>query len=412
MKSKRHKIKTHEEDGIRIREVRPDYYMVDTMRDGRRSRACFGSLDEARTHCRNIARKISHEGSSVLDLTQAQRIDATQALRLLGDAATLTATVKFWMRHNGVQGGVTVAEAGRRWLANLKAQGCRETTIAEREQKLNRLVADIGERTVASVTRDEVEAWLTGKGLSGATWDGYRRAYHALFQYAVKIRLLESNPVAGIDPMRMDERLPTPLSVASVAAIMRAAEQYAPVMVPTLAVGFFAGLRPGEAMGLDWSAIDFKQRIIRVMPETSKVRRSRIIETNQTLIDWLTPYRKASGPIGVETKSQFAFYMHRKPIGEKSGDNEEDARPWGLIAGAGIEWIQDGARKTFATMHFAQHGDAGKLAGILGHSGDSSILYKHYRGLATKADAKRYWKIRPASMAAQVARPNFKRAAG
>ncbi|MDP1588070.1 MAG: tyrosine-type recombinase/integrase, partial [Prosthecobacter sp.] len=315
--------------------------------------------------------------------------------------------------------GVNVAELGRRWLANLKAQGCRATTLVERGHKADRMAADMGEKSIASVTREEIEAWLTSKKLTGATWDGYRRAYRAMFQFAVKNRLLESNPAAAIDPMRTDEKLPTPLSVKAAESILRTAEKYAPIMVPTLAVGFFAGLRPGEALGLDWNAIDFKQKIIRVMPETSKVRRSRIIEMNQTLIDWLLPYRKLAGPIGIQTPSQFNFYMFRKPIGtpyEQAGiaiaERPQDERPKGIIKAAGVKWIQDGPRKTFATMHFATNGDAGKLAGILGHTGDASILYKHYRGLATKADGKRYWKIRPASKGAAVLVGNFKKAVG
>lgn len=419
MKSKRRKIKTHECAGISIREIRPDYYMVDFMRDGKRERQCFDDLAEAKTHCEVQARKISNEGSSVLDLSPIQREDAKAALGLLRDKTTLKEAARFWAKHNGVESSTAVAEVGQRWLANLKAQGCRATTLVERSHKVDRLVADLGHKPIASVTRDEMEAWLTSKKLTGATWDGYRRAYRAMFQFAVKNRLLESNPAASIEPMRMDEKLPTPLTTDAVEKIMRTAEKYAPIMVPTLAVGFFAGLRPGEAMGLDFAAIDFKQKIIRVMPETSKVRRSRIIEMNQTLFDWLTPYRKLSGPIGIQTPSQFNFYMFRKPIGppyEQEGipkaELPKDERPKGLAKAAGVTWIADGPRKTYASMHFATHGDAGKLAGLLGHTGDVSILYKHYRGLATRADGKRYWKIRPALEPGSIVKANFKKAAG
>ena len=43
----------------------------------------------------------------------------------------------------------------------------------------------------------------------------------------------------------------------------------------------------------------------------------------------------------------------------------------------------------------ATHSNAAATATVLGHTGDATILYKHYRGLATQADARRYWKIRP-----------------
>ncbi|MDD2239772.1 MAG: tyrosine-type recombinase/integrase [Kiritimatiellae bacterium] len=422
MKAKRAKVKTYEHHGIKIRELRPElpeggggYYQTDLMRRGRRERTGFDTLEKAKAHCQMIGFKLDNEGAAVLSLTPAQRQDAVAALDIMDGMASLTAAAKLWARHNGIAGGVTVAELGRRWLAALKVQGCRPSTLREREHKVGRLAADMGERPVVSLTRDDIAGWLTAKGGTGATWDGYRRAFNAMFNHAVRERMAESNPVAGIRAVRMDEKLPTPFTVAAVQSLMRTAAEWTPAIVPTLAVQFFAGLRPGEAMGLDWSAVDFKAKTIRVMPETSKVRRTRIVPMNQTLIDWLTPYRKARGKVGIQTQNQFDYAIYRKPIGpatEQKGvpiaERKPDTRPKGLLAAAGVDWIQDGPRKTFATMHFALGGDAGKTAAILGHSGDAGILYKHYRGLVIKADARRFFAIRPATD--KVVKVNFKRA--
>ena len=399
MKSKQRKIKVHEYRGIKIRELSPDYFQVDYQRDLHRERRGFKTLAEAQTHCSLLATKLANEGTSVLNLSPVQREDAVQALRDLKGKTTLQAAAQFWMRHNSPEGGVTVADAGQRWLAALKAQKCRDTTLVERGHKVERLAADMGKNPIASVTPQDISAWLASKKLTGATWN----AYHAMFKFAVKNKLVESNPVSAIDPIRLDEQLPKPFMPAEVEKIMATAEKHAPSMVPVLAVQFFGGLRPGEALGLDWSAVDFKQKIVRVLPETSKVRRSRIIEKlNPVLFDWLLPYRKAAGPIGVNTPSQFNYYLFRKPIGEPYqqegvpiAERQKDKRPKGIAAAAGVKWIPDGPRKTFATMHMATHSNAAATATVLGHTGDATILYKHYRGLATKADARRYWKIRP-----------------
>jgi len=160
-------------------------------------------------------------------------------------------------------------------------------------------------------------------------------------------------------------------------------------MVPWLAVQFFAGLRPGEANGLKWENINFDERFIRVTPESSKVRAARIVDINDALLAWLLPYRRPSGPIGITTKSQFSYYMTKKKVISEAGEKK------GIISEAGITWIQDGPRKTFATMHFATYQDAGKTAAILGHVNGADVLYKHYRGLATQKEAAQYWKIRP-----------------
>ena len=72
------------------------------------------------------------------------------------------------------------------------------------------------------------------------------------------------------------------------------------------------------------------------------------------------------------------------------------------MAATGVEWIQDGPRKTFASMHYATYQDAAKLAAILGHTGGQGILFRHYRGLVKKTEAAKYWKIRPANYESNI----------
>jgi integrase len=409
-KKKDRAIPTTRHAGINIREVRPGYYMVDYMRDLKRERQCFDSLEKAKAHCGEQASKVRREGSTVLDLKPAQREDAKKALAILDGNTTLQQAAQFWIRHNGIESGVTVSQLGDRWIVNLRKQGCRETTLTAREYQVGRFVKSLGERPVVSLTRKDIAEWLESTGSTGATWDTYRRVVTAMLNFAVKQEVVEANPALGIDPMRQDETLPTPFMVDDVRKIMHIAEKHVPIMVPTLAVQFFAGLRPGEALGLDWKAIDFKQKLLRVTPETSKVRRTRIIEMTPALIAWLIPYRGDSGPIGITTKSQLSFYLDRKRIGPardqlgiSKSDIPEDKRPKGICAAAGVDWIKDGPRKTFATMHYATHQDAGKLAAVLGHTSGADVLYRHYRGLATRTEAKRYWaKVRPAAVSGKV----------
>lgn len=385
---KRRSCPTITHHGITLREIKPGKWQTDFFRDGKRDRRVHESQEAAKRVAEELAVKIRNEGSSILDLTQIQRRDALKALGILKGASTLTAAAQFWARHNAVADGVTVRELGERWLADLRRRGCRATTLREREHKVSRLSGDYGDRAACSITKDEITGWLDAWKLSGVTADGYRRCFNAMFNYGVDEKIIELNPVAAIKAFRSDERLPVPFKVQDVRSVMAAAEKHAPIMVPTLAVQFFAGLRPGEAKGLKWEDIDWKEKTIRVMPETSKMRRSRIVEMNRTLLDWLQPYRKASGPIGITSQNQFDFYMTRKRWAE--------GKETGILGASGVEWIQDGPRKTFASMHYATHGDAAKLAAILGHSGDAGILFKHYRGLVKKTEAARYWKLRPA----------------
>jgi integrase len=344
-------------------------------------------LAQAKTPCEILANKISNEGASVLALTNAQRTDASEAFEILNGQTTLVEAARLWARHNGIEKGVSVADLGQRWLKALRVQGCRETTMRERGHKVDRLCSDMGDRNAASMTTADFVEWMDAYDLTGATRDGYRRCYRAMFEYGVQENLIPVNPCARIPRVRSDEVLPEPFTVDAVQAIMANAEEYAPVMVPPLAVQFFAGLRPGEAKGMTWQHIDLAEGLIRVTPEVSKVRRSRLVEMSPTVKAWLAAYAKKAGPIGITTQNQFDYYMKRKTCGEEKAK--------GIIAAAGVDWIQDGPRKTFATMHFASNQDAGALAAILGHTGGVDVLYRHYRGLATKKQAAKYWKIKP-----------------
>ena len=61
---------------------------------------------------------------------------------------------------------------------------------------------------------------------------------------------------------------------------------------------------------------------------------------------------------------------------------------------AGVKWIQDGARKTFASAHFKTHQDPMKTAYELGHRG-TNMLHTHYNQNMRREDAEAFWNILP-----------------
>jgi hypothetical protein len=61
---------------------------------------------------------------------------------------------------------------------------------------------------------------------------------------------------------------------------------------------------------------------------------------------------------------------------------------------AGIKkWPADGLRHSWVTYRFALTGDAARTAAEAGH--DQAVLHRHYRALATKAQAEAYFAIVP-----------------
>jgi len=375
--SKRQRKAIEEHRGFKIRR-RGEAWMVDARRAGIAKRKTFPDLDRAKVYCDQLAVELQSNGAKALSMPDKLRLDAQDAAAVLNGRATLLEAATYWTKHHPETGTVTLADLAGRFLDNLRRQNCRETTITERRQKVNRLCRDMGAQSVFDMTAAKLSTWLDVQGFKPVTRNNHRRCYAALFNFALKQGLMDANPAAVLPATRGDEKLPEYWPPKTVEKVMRAAENNSPEIVPALAVSFFAGLRPGEVSGLRWEAVNLAERFIRVMPETSKRRRSRIVPIGDTLARWLGKQHKPEGALALKPG---AFRRARKVVMKKAGVTR---------------WPPDITRHCFATYRFAETQDAARVAAELGHSGAIDVLVNHYRGLATPAEAKAFWKIAPA----------------
>ena len=109
----------------------------------------------------------------------------------------------------------------------------------------------------------------------------------------------------------------------------------------------------------------------------AKRHRSRNVDIEPVLLAWLFRYQQPSGLVGPTNET--TYNRKRKKILDKV-----------KLA----KWPNNAARHSYATYHLALHEDAAKTAHQLGHK-DIGVLYRHYRGLARRQDAEKYWKIGP-----------------
>jgi hypothetical protein len=59
-------------------------------------------------------------------------------------------------------------------------------------------------------------------------------------------------------------------------------------------------------------------------------------------------------------------------------------------------------RHSFASYWLVKHKDVNRLREILGHEGNTRTLWRHYYRGATKAEAEKFWNIRPPELAHHV----------
>ncbi len=371
-------------------------------------------MEAARLRCQQLHNERTQEGLRAFDLPRRARADANEAIALLKGRATILEAVQFWCDHHPDGIATTLRQLVDALLADLTRRHCRPRTMDNVRHRLGKLCHDFGDRPACTITTSDLLQWLEVRGGGPTNTNNFRRSFRSLFNFAIKRGVVTRNPVAAIEPIHSDARMPAHWPAPQVAAVLRAAESFKPSIVPALAVMAFAGLRPDEAYALKWQNVSLTDRIIRVMPETSKTRHARVVEISDNLAAWLIPYQRTTGPltpkIGVmhrwrirtvavvqlgesEVRSRLAKHANMKGTTIRA-----EGLTWKAIIAdarkeAGALWPQDVLRHSYATHWLAMYNDLAKLASLMGNSQD--VILAHYKALSTAAEAAAYWNIKP-----------------
>jgi integrase len=147
----------------------------------------------------------------------------------------------------------------------------------------------------------------------------------------------------------------------------------APVhLIPLLAISAFAGIRSAELARLDWNAVDLDRRFIEIRAGQAKTASRRLVPITDNLAAWLEPLPRQGRVI-------------------KSSEYIKEATA--LARAVGIEWPRNVLRHSFITYRIAKVKSADQVALEAGNS--ASIIFKHYRELATEDAADQWFGIQP-----------------
>ncbi len=250
--------------------------------------------------------------------------------------------------------------------------------------ELKRFAVVFGDRPIESLTAPEIEAWLgslrsarsDGQAISPQTRNKLRKILKSLFTFACSTAQswCPRNPLDDITPEKVKESEPEAYTVAETTAILSAALAMKSPLLPELALGFFAGLRPTETMLLDLGAIRFDADEFRV-PAGTKTG-ARVAPLTPACKAWLAAQTRRTGAACLLTRKDHSLEMR------------------GILKAAGVRSIYDGRRHSFITYRTAETRDVARVADECGNS--PNIIKKHYRQLATTAAAKEFFAIRPA----------------
>jgi integrase len=147
-----------------------------------------------------------------------------------------------------------------------------------------------------------------------------------------------------------------------------------------VAIVGLAGLRTAELLRLDWAEVWRVPGHVEITAGKSKTRSRRLVEICPALAAWLEPFRGLTGKVC--------------PITAASVDVIWQQQFLRLCDDAQVSRKRNGLRHGYCSFHFALHSNENLTAAQAGNS--PAMIHAHYKGLATKAEAEKWFNVQPA----------------
>lgn len=349
----------------------------DVMAVAKEQRERWAEEDRTAKEEHQIVQAAARRGDNVVllaALAPTEKLAIVQALDALRDVGAgsqeLVEAAKEWIRRHRSGCRLPLRDLVAQHLAWI-AEARRPATLDDRRKTLRTLTVRLGDKPVSQIGTPEIRAWVE-EGNGDSTRKARRRAASALWGWAMGKGMVEENPVGRIRVTESTRRRGEVkiFSADDAEKVLRAAEKHAPSIVAYYAIGFFVGARPiSELRGIGAADIDFDRAVMVV--RSKKTGRSRLVPITPNLRKWLEAY-----PVGARGVF-WSKRLHNR-----------------VVAKAGVQWIQDGMRRTRASFRLAAGIHAGQVAEEDGHS--VAVLNAHYATrLIQREDVEKFWGLVP-----------------
>jgi integrase len=350
---------------------------------GGRNRRTFKDRKEAQTYYDLAKIQIQNFGAAAMSISDALRAEAVKCSQMLQPfGQTIADATRFYIDHlQEITRSQTVSHVVSELQAACKADGKSVRYLRDLKYRLGRFEADFGSRHIAEITTTDIDRWLRELNLSPVSRNTFRRRLVTLFKFAKIHGWCRTIPAA--DSTRVRE-VSDEVGILTPGEIRGLLEVASKETIPYWTIGAFAGLRACEIERLDWA--DVNLRHIKVRAKHAKTASRRLVDIQPNLRKWLLPYRGRTGKVAPEN-------LRVKLLADR-----KRAADAGALTG---KWPSNALRHSFASYYLARFDDAPKLALQLGHTGQD-IIFRHYREVVTREDARHYWKIEPARKSVKI----------
>lgn len=349
---------------------------------GKRRQLFFETKSEALGECERLKARKDNFGNSLSAITPARIAEASEAYKLLdqrhaGDS--LLAIIRQYLAQHDLRSqSISLATLFEEYVS---AKSHRTKKYLAEIKKARYPVQGLEDRLICDIAPVELERALSR--LPGANRNAVMRYLRAMFNHGIKRGYLLDNPILKLDFAHRVRREVQTIPSDIVAKMLNHAIENDLQLVPFLALGFFAGIRPdGELQRLEWSDIVFEEKTIVIRPEVSKTNRRRFPKLSANAQAWLDAYKLRGGVMQGRIIPLTPSVLRKKRRAN-----------WSAAAGKKAKWIQQGMRHTFCSNWLALHKDVNELVLQSGHDSVDTMWRNYHKGV-TEKEAKKFWAIR------------------
>ena len=320
-------------------------------------------------------------------------------------------------------GGIRTLAEVLKELRESKAERCKMGQLGHATNhdfaiRSARIEEDLGEYVMSDLTHTVVAEWLEKMAKGGAQFGGplsarsvrnYRNILSEAFRFALARQYCATNPFdrftkedlkrhGGLNAAGTTGDI-NKLSVDEARRLLAAAAQEPNEngMLASVVLRLFCGFRTTEVVRLDWSEIHWQdpKPFVHLPASKAKKRRVRNVEIPVNAVAWLRMCKPpTTGSVvpgtGESTKDAKNYCTRFRRIARAAKIGKESETD-----GWRSEWENNDTRHAFGSYHYALHGDALLTAAQMGHEQGDTVLFAHYRALATKEEGQAYFDIKP-----------------
>ncbi len=341
--------------------------------DGKRKAKFFETQEERDDFALNLKDAAKENGLAYLKLDARRHMAWLRADEILAGVDPVAAA-EFYVKHHRPLTDTVLADARGAFLKERAGRGYQSGYVAHLRRHLEEFEAELQRagqhwQTVAS---SFIREWVYGLPYVPETKGTYLKSLRTFYAFCVDEKIAAENPARAVKPPKVVRGEVAFVPADDMAKLFAAAWEHDRELCGLLALGAFAGMRSSAILRLEAGDLRWEQKGILMPAEKTKTARRQFVQGfPPNLWAWL----KACPPV----------HIPQRPW---------DDRRAAVALRANVALPHNALRHSFATHHVALHGNAEKTATLLTHRG-VGMLWQHYKGNATKADARRYFQILP-----------------